>query len=152
MQFCGFSSVVGTLWLMADEDEPQIAETLYKHTFRNGDKVDFRDSATALNFATGKMQMQPGMILGRLFTLVHKSIVLFWRVPFISFIPITLLKERPTAIFPTGTIALKRCPAKFTLVFNLLFISSRFIYLFLCLLNTPVLICIQGYRLPCFPV
>lgn len=61
LQFCGFRSVVGTLWSMADEDGPCIAEEFYKHMFRNGKKADFRDAATALNLATKKMRRQVGM-------------------------------------------------------------------------------------------
>ncbi|EIM86040.1 uncharacterized protein STEHIDRAFT_139826 [Stereum hirsutum FP-91666 SS1] len=54
MQFSGFKSVVGTLWGMADDDGPRLAEAFYGYLFRYGDpsKVDFRDSATALRVAT----------------------------------------------------------------------------------------------------
>lgn len=52
LQFCGFRSVVGTLWAMDDEDGPMISREFYKHMFCNpGNKVDFRDSAEALNVA-----------------------------------------------------------------------------------------------------
>jgi len=57
LQFCGFRSVVGTLWAMEDEDGPTISREFYKHMFRNpGNKVDFRDSAEALNVATRAMR------------------------------------------------------------------------------------------------
>ena len=52
LQFCGFRSVVGTLWAMHDEDGPAISKEFYKHMFRkSGNQVDFRDSAEALNVA-----------------------------------------------------------------------------------------------------
>ena len=52
LQFCGFRSVVGTLWSMADEDGPIVSKEFYKHMFRKPDnKADFRDSAEALNSA-----------------------------------------------------------------------------------------------------
>ena len=52
LQFCGFRSVVGTLWAMDDRDGPTISKEFYKHMFREpGNKADFRDSAEALNVA-----------------------------------------------------------------------------------------------------
>ena len=57
LQFCGFRSVVGTLWAMEDKDGPTISKEFYKYMFRNpGNKVDFRDSAEALNVATWAMR------------------------------------------------------------------------------------------------
>ena len=51
LQFCGFRSVVGTLWAMGDEDGPTISRE-FKHMFRKPEnKADFRDSAEALNMA-----------------------------------------------------------------------------------------------------
>jgi CHAT domain-containing protein len=52
LQFCGFRSVVGTLWAMADIDGPVLAKEFYTYMFRKpGNKVDFRDSAEGLNRA-----------------------------------------------------------------------------------------------------
>jgi tetratricopeptide (TPR) repeat protein len=57
LQFCGFRSVVGTLWTMADIDGPDVADDFYRYMFReHGNVADFRDSATALNFATNEMR------------------------------------------------------------------------------------------------
>ena len=57
MQFCGFWSMVGTLWAMDDEDGPMISKEFYKHIFRKpGNKADFRDSAEALNLAIREMR------------------------------------------------------------------------------------------------
>lgn len=50
MQFCGFCSVIGTLWRMCDEDGPDVAREFYEFMFRDGGAaVDFRDSAEALH-------------------------------------------------------------------------------------------------------
>jgi CHAT domain-containing protein len=56
LQFCGFRSVVGTLWAMADEDGPDVATDFYGHMFRDLQNVDFRDAATALNIVTKEMR------------------------------------------------------------------------------------------------
>jgi CHAT domain-containing protein len=57
LQFCGFRSVVGTLWAMADIDGPDVAEDFYRYMFREGGSSrDFRDSAAALNHATREMR------------------------------------------------------------------------------------------------
>jgi tetratricopeptide (TPR) repeat protein len=57
LQFCGFRSVVGTLWEMDDEDGPMISKEFYKHMFCDpGNKADFRDSAEALNVAIRAMR------------------------------------------------------------------------------------------------
>jgi CHAT domain-containing protein len=57
LQFCGFRSVVGTLWAMEDEDGPTIAKEFYKYMFRKpGNQADFRDSAEALNMAIRSMR------------------------------------------------------------------------------------------------
>ena len=52
LQFCGFRSVVGTLWAMADKDGPIVSKEFYKHMFRKPEnRADFRDSAEALRLA-----------------------------------------------------------------------------------------------------
>jgi CHAT domain-containing protein len=57
LQFCGFRSVVGTLWAMADIDGPDVAEDFYRYMFsEQGAGGDFRDSAAALNHATRMMR------------------------------------------------------------------------------------------------
>ena len=57
LQFCGFRSVVGTLWEMEDEDGPIISRDFYKYMFRElGNRADFRDSAEALNLAIRAMR------------------------------------------------------------------------------------------------
>jgi tetratricopeptide (TPR) repeat protein len=57
LQFCGFRSVVGTLWAMGDLDAPNMARDFYKYMFRRPEStLDFRDSAVALNRATRQMR------------------------------------------------------------------------------------------------
>lgn len=70
LQFCGFRSVVGTLWAMADEDGPTVAEAFYQHMFRESGHVDFRDSAEALNLAIRQMRRR-GVPLARWVPFVH---------------------------------------------------------------------------------
>ena len=57
LQFCGFRSVVGTLWAMEDVDGRDVTEDFYRHMFRTpGAIANFKDSAEALNLATRKMR------------------------------------------------------------------------------------------------
>jgi len=71
LQFCGFRSVVGTLWAMADMDGPDVAEGFYRYMFRDPDSIgDFRDSAVALNHATREMRKR-GVPLDRWINFVH---------------------------------------------------------------------------------
>lgn len=56
LQFCGYRSVVGTLWAMDDRDGPVVSEVFYRHMFRNPGKVDFRDSAAAINLAVRELR------------------------------------------------------------------------------------------------
>lgn len=71
LQFCGFRSVVGTLFAMADIDGPSLAEAFYEYIFRKGVGVaDVRDSAKALNLATIAMK-QNGVPVHRWIKFVH---------------------------------------------------------------------------------
>ncbi|PSR79574.1 hypothetical protein PHLCEN_2v6985 [Hermanssonia centrifuga] len=74
MQFCGFRSIVGTLWTMSDNDGPVLAEKFYTHMLRNGfDKMDVCDSAEAVHLATKSMR-EAGVPLHRWTTFVHVGI------------------------------------------------------------------------------
>ncbi|KAG8968011.1 hypothetical protein FRC03_008876 [Tulasnella sp. 419] len=74
LQFSGFKSVIGTLYPMADDDGPAVAEAVYKHVFYDGEnlksKVDYRDAATALNLAATKLRDR-GTPLFRWINFVH---------------------------------------------------------------------------------
>ncbi|KAI0293141.1 CHAT domain-containing protein [Multifurca ochricompacta] len=73
VQYCGFRSVVGTMWEMADIDGSEIAENFYKSMFsRNGEGVPYHlRSAKALRDATRKMRRKKGMTLERWVNFVH---------------------------------------------------------------------------------
>ncbi|KAH9474316.1 hypothetical protein JR316_0012774 [Psilocybe cubensis] len=70
LQFCGFRSVVGTLWEMHDEDGPTIAKHFYDYIFSNGSTANFKESAQALNIAIREMRKQ-GVPLERWVMFVH---------------------------------------------------------------------------------
>lgn len=71
LQFCGFRSVVGTLWAMADQDGPDVAQDFYRKMLRQPESVNFKDSAAALNYVTREMRKREGMTLGRWVNFVH---------------------------------------------------------------------------------
>ncbi|KAI0298389.1 CHAT domain-containing protein [Multifurca ochricompacta] len=73
VQYCGFRSVVGTMWAMADIDGCEIAENFYKSMFSgNGQGVGYHlRSAKALRDATRKMRRKKGMTLERWVNFVH---------------------------------------------------------------------------------
>ena len=57
LQFCGFRSVVGTLWAMEDDDGCDVTKNFYQYMFRIlGAVPNFRDSAEALHLATKEMR------------------------------------------------------------------------------------------------
>ncbi|KAF7976366.1 hypothetical protein HWV62_6925 [Athelia sp. TMB] len=57
MQFCGVRSVVGTLWPMADEDGPRVAQVFYRHMFKENSS---RKSAEALHKVVTAMRRKTG--------------------------------------------------------------------------------------------
>ncbi|KAF7966760.1 hypothetical protein HWV62_37203 [Athelia sp. TMB] len=57
VQFCGVRSVVGTLWPMADEDGPKVAQVFYRHMFKENDP---RKSADALQKVVTAMRKKVG--------------------------------------------------------------------------------------------
>ncbi|KAI0298367.1 CHAT domain-containing protein [Multifurca ochricompacta] len=73
VQYCGFRSVVGTMWEMVDIDGREIAENFYKSMFSgNGQGVGYHlRSAKALRDATQKMRRKKGMTLERWVNFVH---------------------------------------------------------------------------------
>lgn len=74
MQFCGFKSIVGTLWTMNDSDGPILAEQVYKNMLRNGQQnADVRQSAQAIHLATKHMR-ESGIALHRWATFIHVGI------------------------------------------------------------------------------
>ncbi|KAI0039199.1 hypothetical protein FA95DRAFT_1459116, partial [Auriscalpium vulgare] len=59
MQFCGFRGIVGTLWAMADDDGPLLAQEFYIRILQPKNKpVDFKDAARVLKAVTKEMRKQ----------------------------------------------------------------------------------------------
>jgi hypothetical protein len=75
MQYCGFRSVVGTMWAMADTDGEDLSKYFYKAIF--ADKADQKGvpyherSAQALQIAVKKLRKKRGMTLERWVNFVH---------------------------------------------------------------------------------
>jgi tetratricopeptide (TPR) repeat protein len=77
MQYCGFRSVVGTMWAMADTDGADLSKHFYKTLFsdnskagQNGEPYHER-SARALQIAVKKLRKKRGITLERWVNFVH---------------------------------------------------------------------------------
>ncbi|KAH9179048.1 CHAT domain-containing protein [Lactarius sanguifluus] len=73
MQYCGFRSVVGTMWEMADTDGQDLAKSFYRSLFsgqETGTPYHER-SAGALRDATQKLRGKRGITLERWVNFVH---------------------------------------------------------------------------------
>jgi CHAT domain-containing protein len=75
MQYCGFRSVVGTMWAMADEDGRDLAANFYKSVFSGAEQgVCYHErTAEALRDAVVKLRRKTGrgMTLERWVNYVH---------------------------------------------------------------------------------
>ncbi|KAN0131168.1 CHAT domain containing protein [Lactarius tabidus] len=75
VQFCGFRSVVGTMWAMADTDGADLSKHFYKAIFAdNADqfRVPYHErSARALQIAVKKLRKKRGITLERWVNFVH---------------------------------------------------------------------------------
>ena len=75
MQYCGFRSVVGTMWAMADTDGEDLSKHFYKAIFMDKAKqngVPYHErSARALQIAAKKLRKKRGMTLERWVNFVH---------------------------------------------------------------------------------
>jgi len=75
MQYCGFRSVVGTMWAMADTDGRDLAENFYKSVFSGGKRGVYHHERTAeaLRDAVVKLRRKRGrgMTLERWVNYVH---------------------------------------------------------------------------------
>jgi len=73
MQFCGFRSVVGTMWAMADADGPDLARNFYYSVFSDGAQGTpyYERTAGALRDAVVKLRRKSGMTLERWVNYVH---------------------------------------------------------------------------------
>jgi len=73
VQFCGFRSMVGTMWAMADVDGGELARSYYESVFlekRQGGRYCER-TAEALRDAVKKLRTKDGMTLERWVDFVH---------------------------------------------------------------------------------
>jgi CHAT domain-containing protein/tetratricopeptide (TPR) repeat protein len=75
VQYCGFRSVVGTMWAMVDEDGQDLAENFYKALFSNSRRdqgIPYHErSAKALRFAVKKLRRKRHITLERWVNFVH---------------------------------------------------------------------------------
>ncbi|KAI9452977.1 CHAT domain-containing protein [Lactarius psammicola] len=75
VQYCGFRSVVGTMWAMVDEDGRDLAENFYKALFSNSRReqgIPYHErSAKALRFAVKKLRRKRWITLERWVNFVH---------------------------------------------------------------------------------
>ncbi len=72
VQYCGFRSVVGTMWAMVDEDGRDLAEHFYKTLFSNSGRVPcYERSAKALRVAVKKLRKKKRITLERWVNFVH---------------------------------------------------------------------------------
>src|SRR6266702_4174043 len=73
MQYCGFRSVVGTMWAMADTDGWDLAENFYKSLFLSREQgvPYYERSARALRDAARKLRRKEGISLERWVNFVH---------------------------------------------------------------------------------
>jgi CHAT domain-containing protein len=75
VQYCGFRSVVGTMWAMVDEDGRDLAEHFYKALFptsRREEGIPYHErSAKALRFAVKKLRRKRRISLERWVNFVH---------------------------------------------------------------------------------
>jgi len=73
VQYCGFRSVVGTMWEMADDDGPDLAGNLYESVFSNrwGRMPYHERTAEALRDAVKVLRRKRNMTLERWVNFVH---------------------------------------------------------------------------------
>ncbi|KAH9171559.1 CHAT domain-containing protein [Lactarius sanguifluus] len=73
MQYCGFRSVVGTMWEMADTDGRDLAKSFYKSLFSSeqADVPYYERTAEALRDATRTLRKKRGITLERWVNFVH---------------------------------------------------------------------------------
>ena len=72
IQYCGFRSVVGTMWAMTDEDGQDLAKHFYKALFSDSREIPYHEkSAKALRLAVKKLRRKRGVTLERWVNFVH---------------------------------------------------------------------------------
>ena len=72
VQYCGFRSVVGTMWAMVDEDGRDLAKNFYKVLLRRDQGVPYHErSAEALQYAVKRLRRKRRITLERWVNFVH---------------------------------------------------------------------------------
>ena len=73
LQFCGFRSVVGSMWAMADADGPDLARNFYRSVFSDDTQGAhyYERTAGALRDAVVKLRRKSGVTLERWVNYVH---------------------------------------------------------------------------------
>ena len=73
MQYCGFRSVVGTMWAMADVDGRDLAESFYKRVFSSKKQGVhyYKRTAKALRDSVKNLRRKKGITLERWVNFVH---------------------------------------------------------------------------------
>ncbi|KAH8115661.1 CHAT domain-containing protein [Phellopilus nigrolimitatus] len=72
MQFCGFRSVIGTMWAMADDDGPFVAKKFYECMLaEDSPEVAFKRSAKALHETIQRLRRRRGMTVERWVNFIH---------------------------------------------------------------------------------
>jgi CHAT domain-containing protein len=73
MQFCGFRSVVGTMWAVVDADGPDLARSFYESVFSDGPQGTqyYERTAGALRDAVQQLRRKGGISLERWVNFVH---------------------------------------------------------------------------------
>jgi CHAT domain-containing protein len=72
VQYCGFRSVVGTMWAMADTDGRDLAKYFYKALFSRSGGIPYHERSTeALRSAVKKLRRKRGITLERWVNFVH---------------------------------------------------------------------------------
>ena len=72
VQYCGFRSVVGTMWAMVDEDGRDLARHFYKALFSGPRGIPYHErSAKALRFAVKRLRRKREITLERWVNFVH---------------------------------------------------------------------------------
>jgi tetratricopeptide (TPR) repeat protein/CHAT domain-containing protein len=83
LQFCGFRSVVGTLWEMMDVDGPELAERFYRRLFRQKKgrpvqidvvQIDVRDTAEAMHKVVSAMRLSKHVTPNRWIPFIHMGV------------------------------------------------------------------------------
>ena len=78
LQFCGFRSVVGTLWEMMDADGPELAGRFYRRLLRQKKggpvQIDVRDTAEAMHKVVSAMRLSKHVTPDRWIPFIHMGV------------------------------------------------------------------------------